>query len=86
MNMPACRSKWKYLVPDSLDVDVVVLLLKVSGVDVSIHLVSVDVRDLSLVSIENLGDFLEGWAFSLNVEDSDEDEFEEDPDLGRISI
>jgi hypothetical protein len=71
---------------DRLDVDVVVVLLEARGVCVNPERISVNVCDLSLVSIEDLGDLLEGRALGLNVEDSDEDEFEEDPDLRVISM
>jgi hypothetical protein len=70
---------------DRLDVDVVFVLLEARGVSVTSEHISVNVCNLSLVSIEDLGDLLEGRALGLNVEDSDEDEFEEDPDLRVIS-
>jgi hypothetical protein len=73
-------------VPDRLDVDVVVVLLEARGVCLTSERISVNVCNLSLVSIEDLGDLLEGRALGLNVEDSDEDEFEEDPDLRGISM
>jgi hypothetical protein len=71
---------------DRLDVDVVFVLLEARGVSVTSEHISVNVCNLSLVSIEDLGDLLEGRALGLNVEDSDEDEFEEDPDLRGVSM
>jgi hypothetical protein len=73
-------------VPDRLDVYVVVVLLEARGVCLTPERIGVNVCNLSLVSIEDLGDLLEGRALGLNVEDSDEDEFEEDPDLRGISM
>ena len=71
---------------DSLNVDVVVVLLEARCVVVSLELAGVHVSNLSLVSVEDLGDLLEGWALGLDVEDGDEDEFEEDPYLRGISM
>jgi hypothetical protein len=45
-----------------------------------LDLVHVQVGDLSILSIEDLGEFLESWASGLNVEEVDECEFDEDPD------
>jgi hypothetical protein len=81
-----CESEQTNLVLDSLNMDAVVVLLETRCVGVSLESGSIDVSNLSLVSVEDLGDFLEGWALGLDVEDSDEDEFEEDPHLWRISI
>ena len=41
--------------------------------------------DLSLITIEDLGDLLESGSTGLNVEDGNKDEFEEDPALDVIS-
>ena len=41
--------------------------------------------DLSLITIEDLGDLLESGSTSFDVEDSDKDKFEEDPALDVIS-
>ena len=63
-----------------LDVNSIILLVT-RGHDVLLNLVKVDVGNLSLLAIEDLSNLLESWTTSLNVEDSDEDEFEEDPAL-----
>jgi hypothetical protein len=41
--------------------------------------------NLSVITIEDLGDLLESGTAGLDVEDGDEDEFEEDPALGLFS-
>jgi len=38
-------------------------------------------RDLGILTIEDLSQFFEGRAFSFDVEEVDEKEFDEDPDL-----
>ena len=48
-------------------------------------MLNVDVSDLSLITIEDLGDLLKSGTTGLDVEDSDEDELEEDPALVSIS-
>lgn len=53
---------------------------------VGLDSLKVDVGNLSLITIENLGNFFEGGATSLNVEDRDEDELEENPALTTISM
>lgn len=46
-----------------------------------LDLVHVQVRDLGVLAVEDLGEFLERWAAGLDVEEVDECEFDEDPDL-----
>ena len=46
-----------------------------------LDLVHVQVCDLSVLSVEDLGQFLKSWSSGLNVEEVDECEFDEDPDL-----
>jgi hypothetical protein len=41
--------------------------------------------NLSLITIEDLGDLFKSGTTGLDVEDSDEDEFEEDPALVVVS-
>ncbi len=64
--------------------DVVVLLVAGSH-DVLLNDLNVDVSNFSLITIEDLGDLLKSGTTGLDVEDSNEDEFEEDPALGLIS-
>lgn len=66
--------------------DVVVLLVTRSH-DVLLHHLNVDVSNLSLslITIEDLGDLFKSGTTGLDVEDSDEDEFEEDPALVVVS-
>ena len=68
-----------------LDADVLVLLVT-GGHDGRLDLLKVDVSNLSLITIEDLGDLLESGAASLDVEYGDEDKFEEDPALVHVSI
>jgi hypothetical protein len=56
-------------------------LLVTSGHHAGLHLLQVDVRNLSLVTIEDLSDLLESGTAGLDVEEDDEEEFQEDPDL-----
>jgi hypothetical protein len=72
------------LVTNVLDLDVVVLL--VTGSQVGLNGLDIDVGDLSLITVEDLGDLLEGGSLGLDVEDADEDELEGDPALSNISI
>jgi hypothetical protein len=48
-------------------------------------MLNIDVSDLSLITIEDLGDLLKSGTTGLDVEDGDEDEFEEDPALVSVS-
>jgi hypothetical protein len=50
-----------------------------------LDLVDVQVSDLCILSVENLGEFFKGWASGLDIEEVDECEFDEDPDPGDIS-
>jgi hypothetical protein len=71
--------------PDLLDADMV-LLLEASGAtmleNVLLNLAEVNVGNLCVIAVKDLGDFLEGRAAGLDVEDGDEDELKEDPALG----
>jgi hypothetical protein len=49
--------------------------------DILVHIVNVNVRNLCLVSVEDLCEFFESGTFGLDVEEVDKDEFDEDPDL-----
>jgi hypothetical protein len=71
------------LVTNVLDLDVVVLL--VTGSQVGLHSLDIDVGNLSLLTVEDLGDLLEGGSLGLDVEDADEDELEGNPALSGIS-
>jgi hypothetical protein len=67
------------LVTNVLDLDVVVLL--VAGGQVGLNSLDIDVSNLSLLTVEDLGDLLEGRSLGLDVEDADEDELEGNPAL-----
>ena len=67
-----------------LNVDVIILLVTRSH-DVLLNHLNVDVSNLSVITIEDLGDLLKSGTTGLNVEDSDEDELEEDPALISVS-
>ena len=68
-----------------LDLDIT-LLLVARGHDVGLNSLEIDVTNLSLITVEDLSDLLESGAPGLNVEDSDEDKFEEDPALANVSV
>lgn len=57
----------------------VLLLLKTGSRKVCLDSLDINVCNLSLITIEDLGDLLKSRALGLNVEDADEDELEEDP-------
>jgi hypothetical protein len=69
---------------DVLDPDVT-LLLETRGHNVGLNSLKIDVGNLSVFTIEDLGDLLKGGATGLDVEDTDEDELEEDPALAKLS-
>jgi hypothetical protein len=69
---------------DVLDLDVT-LLLEARGHDVGLNSLEINIGDLGVFTIEDLGDLLKGGAFGLDVEDADEDELEGDPALATIS-
>ena len=46
-----------------------------------LDLVHVQVGDLCILSVEDLGEFLESWASGLDVEEVHECKFDEDPNL-----
>jgi hypothetical protein len=71
---------------DVLNLNVVAVLLEARGHDVSLHSLEVDVGNLRIITVEDLGDLLKGWATGLNVEDADEDKLEEDPALANVSM
>lgn len=50
-----------------------------------LDLVHVQVCNLSVLSVEDLSQFLKSWSSSLNVEEVDECEFDEDPDLQGVN-
>src|ERR1700681_4865162 len=50
-----------------------------------LDLVHVQVCNLSILSVEDLSQFLKSWSSSLNVEEVDECEFDEDPDLQGVN-
>jgi hypothetical protein len=52
-------------------------------VDLSLllDLVDIDVANLGLITIDDLGELLEGGALGLNIHEVDEGEFEENPAL-----
>jgi hypothetical protein len=56
-------------------------LLLVARSMCSANLLDIDIGDLSLITVEDLGKFLESWATGFNVEEVDEAELESDPDL-----
>lgn len=62
------------------------LLLVARGHDVGLNSLEVDVANFSLITVEDLGNLLESGALSLDVKDGDEDEFEEDPALAKVSM
>jgi hypothetical protein len=69
------------VVASVLHVNVATLLLEARGHDIGLNSLEIDAGNLSVVTVENLGNLLEGRATSLDVEDRHEDEFEEDPAL-----
>ena len=70
---------------DVLDTNVAILL-ETRGHNVGLDGLEIDVSNLSLVTVKDLGDLLKSWALCLDVEDGDEDEFEENPALDDISF
>jgi hypothetical protein len=58
-----------------LDLDVA-LLLEARGHNVGLDSLEINVGNLGLVTIEDLGNLLKGRAAGLDVEDTDKDEFE----------
>jgi hypothetical protein len=73
------------VVSDMLDLDVAVLL-EARGHNIGLNSLEIDVGNLSLITVEDLSDLLEGGTLGLNVEDSDEDKLEEDPALENVSF
>jgi len=45
----------------------------------ALNLFKIDLTDLSIIAIEDLGNLLKGWSFGLDVEEVDEDEFKSNP-------
>jgi hypothetical protein len=64
----------------------IALLLEARGHDVGLDSFEINVSNLSVFTIEDLGDLLKSRAAGLDIKDADEDEFEEDPALLSISI
>lgn len=58
----------------------------VIAVDVLLNLMNIQMCNFSLVSIENLGEFLEGRAFCFDVEKVNENKFHENPDLPKKKL
>jgi hypothetical protein len=46
-----------------------------------VKLLNINARNFCLLAIEDLGHLFESWAPGLDVQEADEEEFEEDPDL-----
>ena len=44
-------------------------------------LVNINMRDFRTLSVKDLGQFFEGGAFGLDIEEVDKYEFKKDPDL-----
>lgn len=63
----------------------VTMLLIARSEGILSNLVSINDGDLSFVTIEDLGDLFESRALSLDVEEDDEDELKEDPNLMIVS-
>jgi hypothetical protein len=64
----------------------VAILLEARGHDVGLNGLEIDVGNLSLITVEDLGNLLKSGSLSLDVENGDEDELEEDPALDNISL
>ena len=62
-----------------LDLHGLVLLEAAGGR--SLNLLDVNVSDLGILAVEDLGDLFEGRALGLDVEEADEEELDVDPDL-----
>jgi hypothetical protein len=69
------------VVTSVLNVNIATLLLEARGHDVGLNGLEIDAGNLSVITVEDLGDLLESRATGLDVEDRDEDEFEENPAL-----
>lgn len=70
-----------FFMPNILDCDTGTLLFKARGHNSSLHLLEIDMCNLSLLTIEDLGNLLESWATGFDVKEGDKDEFKENPDL-----
>jgi hypothetical protein len=82
------RSRYKACSKTTVEVlnPYVAILFEARCHNVGLDSLKVDVGNLSLITIKNLGNFFEGGATSLNVEDRHEDELEENPALATISM
>ena len=56
------------------------VLLKAAG-GRGLNLLDVNVSDLGILAVEDLGDLLEGGALGLDIEEANEEEFDENPNL-----
>lgn len=54
------------------------------GLDFLLNLMNVDMCHVSVVAIEDLGQFLQGWPSGFNVEKVDKKQLNKDPDLSPI--
>lgn len=68
------------LVSDRLDMNIT-MLLDSSSECLGTDLVGVNESNLSFITIENLSDLLEGRTLGLDVEEGDEKQFGENPNL-----
>lgn len=50
-----------------------------------LNLLQINLSDLSIITIENLSKLLKSRALGFDVEEEDEEEFEEDPDLSELA-
>jgi hypothetical protein len=64
----------------------VAILLETRGHDIGLDGLEINVGNLGIVAVKDLGNLLERRATGLDVEDSDKDEFEEDPALSGFSL
>jgi hypothetical protein len=54
---------------------------RVTGMELFFDLVNINMRDFRTLSVKDLGQFFEGGAFGLDIEEVDKYEFKKDPDL-----
>lgn len=53
----------------------------VPSVKLLLNLVQIDMSDLGVLAVKNLGQLFQGRALGFDVEEVDEEELDEDPDL-----
>lgn len=56
-------------------------LFKARGNNVRLNVFKINVRDFSVIAVKDLGDLLKGRTTGFYVEEANEEEFKEDPDL-----